>query len=168
MDFPTYMFHRDHGKRVFNTAEEFDAAGDGWVDSPTKVGDIKTEKESKKSDFKPSEKLLKVQISSDEEFLRMLESGELDDELEVIEDLKEELGIELDKEDLIGFLEKRIEVLKEVRSEGGATPDNLEIDELKKILVEKHGVDAASIGRLRKPGLLKMLKEKEAEAEKGE
>lgn len=36
-EFPCYRFHRTHGQQRFENADELEAAGKGWVDSPTKL-----------------------------------------------------------------------------------------------------------------------------------
>ena len=38
MSFPCYMYHHSKGTRLFQNAEEFSVAGEGWVDSPAKLG----------------------------------------------------------------------------------------------------------------------------------
>jgi len=35
--FPTWRYHKKHGARLFQTQEEYDKAGAGWVDSPDKL-----------------------------------------------------------------------------------------------------------------------------------
>lgn len=37
MEFPCWMYHRDHGARLFGYEEEFHLAGFGWTDHP---GDV--------------------------------------------------------------------------------------------------------------------------------
>lgn len=38
--FPCWMYHKKHGARLFNTKEELEEAGSGWVDSPAKIKEI--------------------------------------------------------------------------------------------------------------------------------
>lgn len=37
MDSPTWMYHAQHGARLFNDEGEFASAGSGWVDTPAKL-----------------------------------------------------------------------------------------------------------------------------------
>lgn len=37
MQFPCFMYHAEHGARLFSAQAEFDESGDGWVDSPAKI-----------------------------------------------------------------------------------------------------------------------------------
>lgn len=44
--FPAYLFHAQHGSRLFENAEDFaDALDAGWVDSPAKLTDEVIEQE---------------------------------------------------------------------------------------------------------------------------
>lgn len=36
MEFPTYLYHKEHGARLFTSEEEVKAAGRGWADTPAK------------------------------------------------------------------------------------------------------------------------------------
>ena len=36
-EFPKWLFHKEHGAKIFNNPAEVEAAGDGWVDSPAKL-----------------------------------------------------------------------------------------------------------------------------------
>ena len=49
-----YMYHKEHGAKLFKDLKEIKEAGDGWVDSPAKLGEeivedlkIKEEKHKK-------------------------------------------------------------------------------------------------------------------------
>lgn len=44
MDFPAFMYHKEHGARLFETEAEFKAAGRGWVDTPAKLETKKADK----------------------------------------------------------------------------------------------------------------------------
>jgi hypothetical protein len=37
MDFPCFMYHAEHGARVFDAPEALQEAGSGWVDTPAKL-----------------------------------------------------------------------------------------------------------------------------------
>ena len=37
MTFPCFMYHKEHGARIFHSADEFRDAGLGWVDNPAKL-----------------------------------------------------------------------------------------------------------------------------------
>ena len=36
MQFPAFMYHKEHGARLFGSEDELKAAGKGWVDTPAK------------------------------------------------------------------------------------------------------------------------------------
>lgn len=51
--FPAWRFAADKEPRIFESAEELEAAGDGWYDSPAKVPTASPEKQpQKKADKK--------------------------------------------------------------------------------------------------------------------
>jgi len=37
--YPCWMYHKEHGARLFDNPIEFDDAGAGWVDNPKRLGD---------------------------------------------------------------------------------------------------------------------------------
>jgi hypothetical protein len=37
MEFPCFMYHAEHGARLFADSLEYEEAGEGWVDSPAKL-----------------------------------------------------------------------------------------------------------------------------------
>lgn len=39
MDFPAWMYHAQHGARIFETKDELAAAGEGWADAPISSAD---------------------------------------------------------------------------------------------------------------------------------
>lgn len=41
MQFPCFMYHAEHGARLFRTRDEFSEAGSGWVDTPAKLTEPK-------------------------------------------------------------------------------------------------------------------------------
>jgi hypothetical protein len=40
MNFPCWMYHAEHGARLFADAEEFAAAGFGWADNPAAAEEL--------------------------------------------------------------------------------------------------------------------------------
>jgi len=37
-NFPTWRYHAEHEPRIFETFEELEEAGEGWVESPALIG----------------------------------------------------------------------------------------------------------------------------------
>lgn len=47
MEFPCWMYHSAHGARLFECAEDFASAGDGWADSPEAAKSATRERDMK-------------------------------------------------------------------------------------------------------------------------